>query len=87
MCVLKLQADNFVNVTSMLRRVYNRMDHPNPYHRLGAAMAAFRMYPVLRENAGIVDRHIFEILFFCIKGLRLGELDDEQTGISAYPEI
>ncbi|KAG0609962.1 hypothetical protein M758_7G027900 [Ceratodon purpureus] len=74
------EADNFVNVTSMLRRVYNRMDHPNPYHRLGAAMAAYRMYPVLRENAGLVDRFIFEILFFCIKSVRLGELDDEQTG-------
>ncbi|XP_024384636.1 uncharacterized protein [Physcomitrium patens] len=72
--------DNFVNVRSMLRRVYNRMAHPNPYHRLGAAMAAHRMYPVLRENGAIVDRYIFEILFFCIKSLKLGELDDEQIG-------
>lgn len=84
--VSEIQADNFVNMTSMLRRVYNRMDHPNPYHRLGAAMAAHRMYPVLRENGAIVDRYIFEILFFCIKSLKLGELDDEQTGISAYSE-
>jgi DNA-dependent protein kinase catalytic subunit len=78
------EADNFANVTSMLRRVYNRMDHPNPYHRLGAAMAAHRIYPVLRENGAIVDRHIFEILFFCIKSLRLAETDDEQTGLSCH---
>jgi hypothetical protein len=62
------------------------MDHPNSYHRLGAAMAVHRMYPVLRENGAIVDRYIFEILFFCIKSLKLGELDDEQIGIRAYPE-
>lgn len=70
-----------MNVTSILRRVYNRMDHPNPYHRLGAAMAAHRMYPVLRENGAIIDRHIFEMLFFCVKSLALGDSDDEQIGV------
>ncbi|KAL3698516.1 hypothetical protein R1sor_012592 [Riccia sorocarpa] len=74
------EKNDFVNVASMLRRLYNRMDHPNPYKRLGAAMAAYRTYPILRGNSNIVDRYIFEIIFFCIKSLRLAELDDIQTG-------
>ncbi|KAL2645175.1 hypothetical protein R1flu_012762 [Riccia fluitans] len=74
------ESNAFVNVASMLRRLYNRMDHPNPYKRLGAAMAAYRIYPVLRGNSSIVDRYIFEIIFFCIKSLRLAESDDVQTG-------
>ncbi|OAE24558.1 hypothetical protein AXG93_2415s1380 [Marchantia polymorpha subsp. ruderalis] len=72
--------DDFVNIASMLRRLYNRMDHPNPYKRLGAAMAAHRIYPVLRGNPNIVDRYIFELIFFCVKSLRLAESDDVQTG-------
>ncbi|MCO5603923.1 hypothetical protein L7F22_058079 [Adiantum nelumboides] len=74
------KVDNFVNVTSMLRRLYNRLDHPNPYHRLGSAMACSRLYRVMRENRSIVDRHLLEMFFFCIKSLRIAENDLEQIG-------
>lgn len=80
--LLVSQVDNFVNIASMLRRLYTRLDHPNPYHRLGAAMCAHLIYPVLRENGSIVDRHILEILFFCIKSLRVGEHDNDQIGLN-----
>jgi hypothetical protein len=76
-----LKSDDFVNVKSILRRLYNRMDHPNPYIRLGASMAAYRIYPVLRGTPSIVDRYIFEMIYFCIKSLRLAEADDSQIGI------
>ena len=76
-----MQADNFINVTSMLRRLYNRLDHPNPYHRLGSAMACSRLYRVMRVHTPIIDRHLLEILFFCIKSLRIAEEDHEQIGI------
>jgi hypothetical protein len=59
--------DNFVNIASMLRQLYTCFDHPNPYRRLGAAMTAHLIYPVLRENGSIVDHHILEILFFLHK--------------------
>ncbi|XP_002965996.2 DNA-dependent protein kinase catalytic subunit [Selaginella moellendorffii] len=74
------EASNFVNVTSMLRRLYNRMDHPSPYHRLGASMAAYQIYPILRQNSSIVDRYIFELAFFLLKSLRVGDTDAEQIG-------
>ncbi|CAM6110405.1 unnamed protein product [Calypogeia fissa] len=74
------ETNDFVNVKSILRRLYNRMDHPNPYKRLGASMAAYRIYPVLRGTPSIVDRYIFEMIFFCIKSLRLAEGDDSQIG-------
>ncbi|KAI5080746.1 hypothetical protein GOP47_0003929 [Adiantum capillus-veneris] len=74
------EVDNFVNVTSMLRRLYNRLDHPNPYHRLGSAMACSRLYRVMRDNKSIVDRHLLEMFFFCIKSLRIAENDIEQIG-------
>lgn len=64
----------------MLRRLYNRLDHPNPYHRLGSAMACSRLYRVMRENKSIVDRYLLEMLFFCIKSLRIAETDHEQIG-------
>jgi len=59
-----IEVDNFVNIVSMLRQLYTCFDHPNPYRRLGAAMTAHLIYPVLRENGSIVDHHILEILFF-----------------------
>eukprot|EP01018_Ginkgo_biloba_P019264 Gb_14393 [translate_table: standard] len=74
------EADNFMNIASMLRRLYARLDHPNPYHRLGATMAAHLIYPILRENGSIVDCHMLEILFFCIKSLRVGENDNDEIG-------
>ena len=64
----------------MLRRLYNRLDHPNPYHRLGSAMACSQLYRVMRVHTSIVDRHMLEILFFCIKSLRIAEKDHEQIG-------
>jgi hypothetical protein len=75
-----LQADHFVNVTSMLRRLYNRLAHPHPYQRLGATMALYQLYPVLRQQKGIVDRHVFELFFYCAKSLRLAEADAETIG-------
>jgi hypothetical protein len=79
-----LQADHFVNVTSMLRRLYNRLAHPHPYQRLGATMALYQLYPVLRQQKGIVDRHVFELFFYCAKSLRLAEADAETIGRFAY---
>lgn len=64
----------------MLRRLYNRLDHPNPYQRLGATMALYRLYPLLVKQRGIVDRHIFELFFYCAKSLRLAEADAETIG-------
>lgn len=64
----------------MLRRLYNRLAHPHPYQRLGATMALYQLYPVLRQQKGIVDRHVFELFFYCAKSLRLAEADAETIG-------
>lgn len=46
----KPKVDNFANVNPMLRKVYNSMDCPNPYHHgLGATMVAHHMYFVLKK--------------------------------------
>lgn len=75
-----MQTDNIVNVTSMFRRIYNRLDHPNAYHRLGAAMATHRIYPILRQNSNVAERYILEVSYYAIKSLRLAENDCEQIG-------
>jgi hypothetical protein len=46
----KPKVDNFANVNPMLRKVYNSMDRPNPYHHgLGATMVAHHMNFVLKN--------------------------------------
>jgi hypothetical protein len=46
----KPKVDNFTNVNSMLKKVYNWMDHLNPYHHgLGAVMVTYHMYFVLKK--------------------------------------
>ncbi len=46
----KPKVDNFTNVNSMLKKVYNWMDHLNPYrHGLGTVMVTHHMYFVLKN--------------------------------------
>ncbi len=47
----------------------------------------YHMHRVPRENGGIVDRRIFQLLFFCIRSLRLADTDDEQTGLSHHHSV
>eukprot|EP00897_Mesotaenium_endlicherianum_P010382 jgi/Mesen1/9372/ME000610S08690 len=65
------------NMASVLRRLHGRLDHPCALQRLGAAMAAARICPVLRASSSEAATHVLALLFFCMKGLRLVDRDLE----------
>ena len=69
-----------VNSKSILKRIFNFLTHPNANKRLGACLAWNSVYTLFREEETIVNKHIFEILFYLIESLAMSEKDDKMFG-------
>jgi len=83
---IEARAEENANVKSLLRRIYFLMRHPDPYQRLGAALAFDNIYREFRENMDIVDDHVLELLQNALISLRLADGDDEAVGSVAAAE-
>ncbi|CAF0815340.1 unnamed protein product [Brachionus calyciflorus] len=69
-----------VNAKSILKRIFNFLTHPNASKRLGACLAWNSIYTLFREEEILVNRHIFEILFYLTESLAMSENDDKMYG-------
>jgi DNA-dependent protein kinase catalytic subunit len=76
----KQQEKNPFNVKSLLKRLYSLAHHPNPYKRLGFALTISQLYSIFKEEEGLVDMFVLEILHNCIFSLRLAHNDDSSLG-------
>ncbi|KAK9829312.1 hypothetical protein WJX72_005143 [[Myrmecia] bisecta] len=77
---------NNLNATSLLRRLFDRLAHPEPYQRLGAAAALARCAPELGQEpklADVADDYLLEALSCCLGALRMAEQDADGTGTKA----
>jgi len=54
--------------------------HPNPYQRLGAAVAFNAVYRIFREEDSLIDRFAIELSGALLHALRLADADDPAVG-------
>ncbi|GAB1598867.1 DNA-dependent protein kinase catalytic subunit-like isoform X1, partial [Argonauta hians] len=72
---------NPVNVTSIFTRLKSYSLHPDPFKRLGAALAFNNIYVIFREHDNLVDEFVFDILEHFVKSLSLCHTDDSSLGV------
>ena len=77
----------FVNVKSILKRIFNFLTHPSCSKRLGAALAWNSIYVIFREEEILVNKHIFELLYYLIESLAMAEKDDKMYGTQEHCKI
>ncbi|GMH34456.1 hypothetical protein BSKO_02290 [Bryopsis sp. KO-2023] len=71
---------NNLNAASLLRRLFDRLSHPQPYHRLGAALALGHCARVLRNEEDLMEDYALEALHYCVHALRIAEGDAMGSG-------
>jgi DNA-dependent protein kinase catalytic subunit len=76
-----------INVKSILKRIFNLLTHPNSYKRLGATLAWNSIYVIFREEESLVNKHIFELLYYLIESLSLAEKDDKMHGTQELAKL
>ena len=76
-----------VNVKSILKRIFNFLTHPSAAKRLGAVLAWNSIYVIFREEQSLVNKHIFELLYYLIESLALAENDDKMCGTREQVKI
>lgn len=64
---------NNLNAASLLKRLFDRLTHPNPYKRLGAALAVRYCARILGGQEEIMQEYLLEALHFCVHALHLSE--------------
>lgn len=69
-----------VNVKSILKRIFNYLTHPSSSKRLGALLAWNSIYTIFREEDVLVNKFVFELLYYLIESLALAEKDDKMLG-------
>eukprot|EP00106_Octopus_bimaculoides_P010915 XP_014778357.1 PREDICTED: DNA-dependent protein kinase catalytic subunit-like [Octopus bimaculoides] len=77
----KSSEKNPVNVTSVLTRLYSYTLHPDPFKRLGAALAFNNFYAIFREHDMLIDQFVFNLLVHFVKSLALCHKDDQSLGV------
>eukprot|EP01133_Synstelium_polycarpum_P005723 gene5723-6618_t len=76
------QEKNPFNFKSLLKRIYSLAHHPNPYKRLGAAIAFTEIYRLFREEDALISTFIFEMAHNVLFSLRIGDEADETGEIA-----
>ncbi len=76
-----------VNVKSILKRIFNFLTHPSASKRLGASLAWNSIYTIFREEESLINKHIFELLYYLIESLTLAEKDDSFFGTQEQAKI
>uniref|UniRef100_A0A6I8P9D2 DNA-dependent protein kinase catalytic subunit n=1 Tax=Ornithorhynchus anatinus TaxID=9258 RepID=A0A6I8P9D2_ORNAN len=69
-----------VNTKSLFKRLYSFALHPNPFKRLGAALAFNNIYREFREEDSLVDQFTFEALVIFLESLALTHADEKSLG-------
>eukprot|EP00891_Asterochloris_glomerata_P007060 jgi/Astpho2/7060/Aster-x0303 len=69
-----------LNAAALMRRLFERLLHPEPFKRYGAAEAMARCAGVLTKDEGLADEFYLEALACCVTALRLAEHDVEGIG-------
>ena len=81
------QSTSPINVKSILKRIFSFLNHPNCSKRLGAALAWNSIYTIFREEETLVNKHIFELLYYLIESLALSEQDDKMYGTQEHTKL
>jgi DNA-dependent protein kinase catalytic subunit len=68
------------NVKSLLLRLQSLSQHPNPFKRLGSAIAFNNIYTIFREEESVIDLFVLELLVNFVYSLRMAHKDDESLG-------
>lgn len=76
-----------VNVKSILKRIFSFLNHPSCSKRLGAALAWNSIYTIFREEESLVNKHIFELLYYLIESLALSQQDDKMYGTQEHCKL
>ncbi|XP_036359180.1 DNA-dependent protein kinase catalytic subunit isoform X2 [Octopus sinensis] len=79
----KSSEKNPVNVISVLTRLYSYTLHPDPFKRLGAALAFNNFYTIFREHDILIDQFVFNLLVHFVKSLALCHKDDQSLGVNS----
>ncbi|KAL3135934.1 hypothetical protein ABBQ32_006979 [Trebouxia sp. C0010 RCD-2024] len=80
------RASSNLNAASLMRRLFERLDHPEAYQRLGAAQAMARCAHAMGRMPDlndVSDAFYLEALCKCVGALRAAEHDAEGTGTKA----
>lgn len=76
-----------VNVKSILKRIFNMLTHPNCAKRLGASLAWNTIYVIFREEETLVNKYIFELLYYLVESLAMAEKDDKMYGTQEHCKL
>jgi len=76
-----------VNVKSILKRIFSFLNHPSSSKRLGAAIAWNSIYTIFREEETLVNKHIFELLYYLVESLAMSETDDRMYGTQEHTKL
>lgn len=68
------------NAKSVMKRVCNFAEHPDPLKRLGAAVAFNAFYRTLRESAELIDEFGLDLLGVYFRSLSMADMDAESAG-------
>eukprot|EP00798_Chlamydomonas_sp_ICE-L_P011146 gene11145-18765_t len=63
------------NVQSLLRRLLDRLAHPQPFHRMGAALALQHLAPKLGNHPQLATHHGLELMHDLLRALKLADTD------------
>ncbi|XP_067118451.1 DNA-dependent protein kinase catalytic subunit-like [Centruroides vittatus] len=77
---IREQEENPIGMNVVLNCLYNYSLHPNPYKRLGAALAFNSIYTIFREEESLVDKFTLEIAVHFIESLAIAHYDDKILG-------
>ncbi len=76
-----------INVKSILKRIFSFLTHPSSSKRLGAALAWNSIYTIFREEESLVNKYIFELLYYLIESLAMAEKDDKMYGTQEHCKL
>jgi DNA-dependent protein kinase catalytic subunit len=80
-------ASSSINVKSILKRIFNFLTHPSSSKRLGAALAWNSIYVIFREEESLVNKYVFELLYYLIESLAIAEKDDKMYGTQEHCKL
>eukprot|EP00124_Ichthyophonus_hoferi_P004459 Ihof_evm1s494 gene=Ihof_evmTU1s494 len=76
----KEQAQQAINVKSVLKKLYSMILHANAFQRMGGCMALNESYKVIGSESSLVDKCVFELFVNVFGCLRLADKDDPSLG-------
>lgn len=79
----KQLAESDVALHPLLMRIFNLAVHPDPQHRIGAALVLCSLYSHLREETSLLERYGLQLLHVSLVSLQRSHADHEALGTSS----